>query len=128
MFFNLEDLYVGKIYALNQLDPNQVSDYYAMFHKTENENKEKIYVLISRGKITKFNFHFRRGDIFQEINDIEILTEEDLSFYYVNSLQPLSEKADTSQLKPVLNVFEIISLLHQINKKEKGKVKKLARQ
>lgn len=124
MFFNLEDLYVGKIYSLNQLDTNQISDCYAVFYKTENENRENIYILLNRGKINKYNFRFRYGTIFQEINDIDIPTVEDLSFYYVNSLQLLSKKIDTSQLKPVLNLLKIALLLHQINKKEQAKTKK----
>lgn len=127
MFFNLEDLYVGKIYSLNQLDPSQISDCYAVFYKTENENRENIYILLNRGKINKYNFRFRYGTIFQEINDIDIPTVEDLSFYYVNSLQRLSEKVDTSQLKPVLNLLKIALLLHQINKKEQAKRKKLSK-
>ncbi len=127
MFFNLEDLYIGKIYAFNYLEPTQIGDDYAIFYKTHDEEKGDIYMLLNRGKRNRLNSHFHYGTIFQEINDIDILTEDDLSFYYVKMIEPLSRKIGIDEVKPILNLLDIAFLIRKINKKERAKIKKLGK-
>lgn len=117
MFFDIEDIFIAKIYSMVDFNPEYVSEQYAAFYKTIDENENDIYILLNRGKIN--HVHFKHGTIFQSIDDIDIPSNEEISFFFIDNIKPIVKKLNITEIKPVLNLFQIFYYLSQINKREK---------
>lgn len=121
--FNINDIYIGKIYDISGLESRgAISNEYSAFIKSNDErNFKDDYILINRGELNRKTFKFRHGAVLNQINDIDIFWEEEIPMYYVADLKPIVQCIEKNDLKTYITSFELYFELLKINMKEESK-------
>lgn len=122
MFYNIKDIYIARIYSINNFDSGRISDSYAAFYREYDEKtNEYNYVLLNRGKLSKETINFQFYSIFQSIDSLDF--NLDFSFFYIDDIKPITAKLFSDDIKEIVNLIDIHLYLGQINRHEKKKQK-----
>lgn len=121
VFYDITDIYIAKIYSINNFDSGKISDKYAAFYREYNEEtKEYDYILLNRGALNRDTMMFKRYSVFQSLDTIDICL--DFSFFYVDDIRPITKKIKGNP-KKFVHLLDIHNYLYEINQYEQEKQK-----